>query len=199
MRLHLTVAALVSVASLLILPNGATGHAMAQAERYQVDPMHSSVVFRVKHMNVANFYGRFNEISGTVEIDEDGSGRIEVTINTDSLDTNSRDRDKHMKGEEFFDVAKYPEIKFRSNDIQKSGADTFVAKGEMTMHGQTRPLTATLKRTGAGADPWGGFRAGYETKFTVKRTEFGMDGSLKALGDEVDVIVSLECMREKQQ
>ena len=72
MRLHLTVAALVSVASLLILPNGATGHAMAQAERYQVDPMHSSVVFRVKHMNVANFYGRFNEISGTVEIDEDG-------------------------------------------------------------------------------------------------------------------------------
>lgn len=199
MRLQLTVAATIAGVSMLVWPNASNARSMVAAERYQIDGGHSSVIFRVMHMNVANFYGRFNDVSGQLEMDDSGAGRIEVTINVDSLDTNSQNRDKHMKGEEFFNVAEHGAITFRSNEIKKTGDDTFEAKGEITMHGQTRPLTATLKRTGAGSDPWGGYRTGYETKFTVKRSDFGMKNMLDKLGDDVDVMVSLECVREKPE
>ena len=95
-----------------------------------------------------------------------------------------------------FNAEKYPEITFKSTRIRKSGANGYKATGDLTLHGQTRPITLTIDVVGAGSDPWGGYRRGFETTFTIKRSDFGMNFMSGGLGDEVTLIAGLECIRK---
>lgn len=155
---------------------------------FKVDPVHSSVVFKVKHMNVANFYGRFNEVSGAFTSGETAS--IDVTVKADSVDTNNKARDKHVMNEDFFDVKAHSTITFTAKGLTKAG-DSWKGKGDLTFRGVTKPLEITLVQTGTGKGRGGGELVGLESTFTIKRSDFG--NNKEGLSDEVTLTVALEC------
>lgn len=167
------------------------------ADTYSVDKTHSSVIFRVKHLNVSYFYGRFNDISGTYSLDAESpeNSAIDITVKADSLDTNSEDRDKHMKGPEFFDVEKHPEMKFKSRVVKKSGENQFHVEGDLTFHGETKPVAVDIEYVGEGKT-FLGDRSGFHTTLTIQRADYGMDAMLGGLSNEVQLIISVEGVKK---
>ncbi len=167
------------------------------AETYKVDGVHSSVLFRAKHFNTGYFYGRFNDISGTVVVDESNPAKssVEIEVKVDSIDTHDAKRDQHLKSPDFFNAKQFPTITFKSKQVKKSGKDTYEVTGDLNLHGVTRSVTVKVTRTGAGKDPFGGYRIGFETVFTIKRSDFGMKFMLGPVSDEIRLIVSIEGVR----
>jgi polyisoprenoid-binding protein YceI len=159
---------------------------------YAVDKVHSSVVFKIKHLNTAYVYGRFNEFSGTFKFDQDilSSSSISLEIKTDSIDTNEEKRDQHLRSNDFFNAKRYPVITFTSKEIRKSG-DDYTVIGDLTMHGITKKIEADFTVIGEGSDPWGGYRLGGEAVFEINRKEFGITYMPDGLSDDVTVMVSL--------
>lgn len=160
---------------------------------YRVDHTHSSVIFAIKHMNVANFYGRFNEIEGTFTVGDNGA--FDIKVPTASIDTNSEGRDKHLKSPEFFNVEQHAEMQFKSRTVRAAG-DKLEVEGDLTLLGKTQPLRVTLNKTGEGKGPRGEERCGFETEFTIKRSDFGMTAMMNGLGDEVRLIISVEGVKQ---
>jgi polyisoprenoid-binding protein YceI len=172
--------------------------AAPKLEKFKADAVHSSVVFRIKHANIAYFYGRFNDVEGEFAFDESpaAASLVDIHVKAESIDTHNEARDKHLKSPEFFDVGKHKEIAFKSIAVRKTGANAYEAAGELTLHGMTRPLTVRIERTGAGPAMMGQYRGGFETVFEVKRSDFGMKTALDQLGDDVRLTVSIEGVRE---
>lgn len=158
---------------------------------YSIDPVHSSVVFRIKHMDTAWFWGTFGKISG--EFSVDGPGNVHVEIDAASVTTRADARDNHLKGPDFFDVKQFPTITFTSSKVTKVKDGEYKVDGELEMHGQKKPLSLTATKTGEGK-MMGKAIVGWETEFTVKRSDFGITGGRAGggLGDEVKVIISVE-------
>lgn len=165
------------------------------AEAYKVDPVHSSVVFKVKHMETTNFYGRFNEVSGSFVIDEQTPAKssVEIQVKAESIDTANAKRDQHLKGPDFFNVKQFPLISFKGKQVKKSEDGVYIVTGDLTLHGVTREVTIRVDRTGAGKGPGGVAIAGFEALIKLKRSDYGMNFMVGPLGDEVQIIVSLEC------
>ncbi|MFM9996492.1 MAG: YceI family protein [Phycisphaerales bacterium] len=171
------------------------------AATYKVDPVHSSNMFRIKHNGVANFYGRFKETTGSIQWDDADAAAcsLKVEIPLSGIDTGVAARDGHLKSADFFNAAQFPTLAFTSTSMKKTGEDAFSLAGDLTMHGVTKPISAELLKTGAGKDGRSGRDLiGLEAKFTVKRSDFGMDYGVSGggLGDEVHVVVSLEAGKQ---
>ncbi len=175
-------------------PSAAARHTTA----YKVDSGHSSVIFCVKHMGAANFYGRFNEIKGEFGIDDHdpAASTFSFTVNTDSIDTNGEGRDKHLKSEEFFNTGKYPEMTFTSKSVKQIDAKTWEVAGELKLLAETKPLTVKFEKTGEGKGRGGAELIGLETTFTVKRSEWGMAALVGPLGDDVKITVAIEAAKQ---
>jgi polyisoprenoid-binding protein YceI len=181
----------VALSALAVIP--------ASAETYNIDPGHSEVSFQIRHM-VSQVRGRFNQFSGTVNMDpkNPAASSVEFKIKTDSIDTNVADRDKHLRGADFFDAEKYPEITFKSKSVKPAGKDKYNVLGTLTMHGVSKDITLPVTFLGEGKDPWGGTRAGFETTTTLNRKDFGIvwnkavDNGGVLLGDDVKVEINLE-------
>jgi polyisoprenoid-binding protein YceI len=170
--------------------------ALPPADTYQVDTVHSSMVFRVKHMGAANFYGRFNAISGNFMLDDDpAKNSFQITIQTESVDTANAKRDQHLKSPDFFNAKQFPTITFKSSQSKKTGDNTFDVTGDLTLHGVTKPVTAKITKTGGG-NVRGKQIAGVEAELIFKRSDYGMNFALDSLGDDIFVIVSLEGARQ---
>lgn len=170
------------------------------AKAYRIDGVHSSVVFGVRHLNVANFYGRFNDISGEIAWDADSpsSSSISIEIKAESVDTNNRGRDDHLRTPDFFNVREFPTITFNSTKIEKKG-DAYRVTGQLNMHGVEREVALDLKHTGETTHPRSGKHiVGFESHFTVKRSEHRMTYGIEQnmLGDEVKLIVSIEAIEQ---
>lgn len=181
------------------LPAAAAGIAATgvAADAFGVDPVHSNVVFKIKHLGVSEFYGRFNKVSGSFHLDaaQPSSSALSITIDTDSIDTNNGQRDTHLKSQDFFSAKEFPKITFTGKTFEKKGEHAFLVTGDLAMHGKTRPVTVEVTHvgTGSGMQP-GTTISGISASFTVKRSDFGV-GIEKfngALGDEVGVMVGLE-------
>jgi polyisoprenoid-binding protein YceI len=170
----------------------------AAAKVFDLDPVHSSVVFRIKHMNVAHFFGRFNDISGSFLLDPASpeASTVNISIRTESVDTANSDRDRHLRSADFFSAREFPAITFKSTGVKKTGDTTFEVAGELTLRGTTRPITVTMENTGVGPGRRGGEVGGVYTEFTIKRSDFGMNYMPQALGDEVRIYVGLEGRRD---
>lgn len=170
----------------------------ASAQTYQVDPVHTSLVFRVKHMNTAYVYGRFNQVTGTVVLDESNPARSSVNIEVDanSVYTGNEQRDNHLRSPDFLSTRQYSTIRFTSTEVRRVNSNTVQVKGNLTMRGVTRPITAEVTLTGKGKNTQGGEVIGFETTFTIRRSEFGIRYGLPGLGDDVRVILSVEAMRQ---
>ena len=163
------------------------------AETYQADPVHSAVVFRIKHMNTSYIWGRFNKITGVFSLDakDPAQSKLEFQVDTASVDTANPQRDQHLKSPDFFNAVQYPTITFKSKSVSGSPAG-YEVNGDLTLHGVAKPITLKVSQTGAGKDMRGGAIGGIDTSFTIKRSDFGMSNMLNAVGDEVWVNVSVE-------
>ena len=171
----------------------------AAAETYKLDPAHTSIVFRVKHLGVAYVYGRFNGPSGSFVFDEKSpaNNSIEIQVSAQNVDTAVEKRDNHLRSPDFFNAADHPVIEFKSTAVKKAGNGNYEISGNLTLLGKTKPLTVKARQTGEGKDPWGNYRRGFEASFTVKRSDFGMNFMMSAAGDEVKLTVSVEGIRQK--
>ena len=167
----------------------------AGARSFTVDGVHSKAFFRVLHMGAGQFWGRFNDVSGSFSFDPANmaSAKFDVTIKIESVDSGNEDLDKHLRSPDFFAAKDFPKMTFRSTGAKKTGERTYELMGELTMRGVTKPVTASLEFCGM-ADMGRGPKAGFEAQFTVKRSEFGVNYGVEkgAIGDEVRVIVGLE-------
>jgi len=165
---------------------------IAAKETFNIDSVHSTAIFRVQHLGAGNFYGRFNELGGTIEWDAEGGPSFDVSIKIESVDSGNEALDKHLKNADFFDAKQFPTMTFKSTSAKKMG-DDWKVMGEMTMHGVTKAVEVDMEFVGR-ADVGRGDRVGFETTFTVKRSDFGMNWGVEngALGDATKIIVSLE-------
>ena len=139
---------------------------LAKAEEYVIDTKgsHASINFKIPHLGYSMLLGRFNTFEGKFTYDEKNPSRskISVTIETASIDSNHAKRDKHLRSDDFLDVKKYPKATFVSTGLKTTGKKTATLKGRLTLHGVTRPIEIDIKEIGAGKDPWGGYRRGFE-------------------------------------
>lgn len=177
-------------------PSAATASAAVQ---WQIDPVHSSVLFRIKHLDAAYFYGRFNEVSGNILLDEaqPEKSSLDIQVAANSVDTHSAKRDQHLKSPDFFNAAEFPTIAFKSKSVKKVGENRYQAEGDFTLLGVTKLLTVEFEKTGQSKDARGTERVGAETTFTIKRSDHGMTFMADGLSDEVRITVSLEAVRGK--
>jgi polyisoprenoid-binding protein YceI len=166
--------------------------AQAAATTYKVDPVHSFVIFRIKHMDTGHVYGRFNEPNGTINIDDSDPGKSSFTLElqTQKVDTGVQKRDDHLRSPDFFNAKQFPTIKFASKEVKKTDKG-YEATGDLTLHGVTKSITVNLEQTGQGSM---GPRQiiGFETTVELKRSDFGMKTMIGPAADDVRLIISLE-------
>ncbi|MGB3966333.1 MAG: YceI family protein [Planctomycetota bacterium] len=185
---------------LLALPTPSTATATPRGEHdWTVDTVHSSVVYRIKHANASWFQGTFDVITGTITLDPKApeAGSVQLTIPVDSVDSNDKKRDDHLKGPDFFNGKENPEITFKSTKIAGSGKNLKVT-GDLSLAGKKKSVTLDVEHVGD-AEMFG-TRRGYSTKFTIKRSDFGMTYGVDQdqLGDEVTLAVDLELLQGKK-
>jgi polyisoprenoid-binding protein YceI len=169
---------------------------------YQIDPKHSAAHFKIRHMMIANVGGEFNSVSGTVEFDAAklDQARVDASIDTNSLHTGDPQRDGHIKGADFFDVAQFPTITFKSSKFTAAGSGYTVA-GDLTLHGVTKPVTLKVDTLSPEiTDPWSGQRRGLSAVTTINRKDFGMGWNAPAgggvmLSENVEITLDLEMTR----
>lgn len=178
------------------------GTAFAQ-NNYQLDPSHSSARFAVKHMMISQVHGLFQKVSGTASYDQKNpdSNKLEATIEMGSVDTNEPKRDADLKSPNFFDVAKFPTMIFRSTRFEKRG-NQLVAIGTLAMHGVTKPLTLSIEQiTPEVKDPYGMMRFGAHATGTLNRKDYGitwnqtLDNGGAVVSDEVTLELDAELVR----
>lgn len=147
--------------------------------KWNLDPTHSEVQFKVRHLVISNVTGTFRNFSATLEkVGEDFNGaKVTFTAHVDSIDTNQADRDNHLKSPEFFDAAQFPTVEFVSSSFEKTGDHTYSVTGDLTMKGITHSVVLTAEFGGEMVDPWGNRKVGFEVSGTVKREDFGLTWS----------------------
>ncbi len=174
--------------------------APAQAADYVIDTKgaHAFIQFRIKHLGYSWLLGRFNDFGGSFSYDEANPdfSKVKVKIKTASLDSNHAERDKHLRGKDFFDVKKYPEARFISTSYKENDDNTAVLIGDLTLHGVTRPVTIDVKHVGHGPDPWGGYRRGFEGTTRLSLTDFNFNYNLGPASREVELFLSVEGIRQ---
>jgi polyisoprenoid-binding protein YceI len=181
-----------SAATFAALSLVASTPASAAATTYSIDPVHSYLIFRVKHMDAGYAYGRFNTFSGTITLDEaaPASCAVKMEVDVGSVDTGVENRDKHLKSPDFFNAAQFPKMTFESTAVKKAG-DDYEVTGNLTLHGVTKPVTVKMTKTGQGSMR-GKTIVGFEGTLEIKRTDFGVGKPPPGLADEVKMTISVE-------
>ena len=187
----------------LFLAVAAPVAALAQTSAWTMDPTHAHATFTIRHMAITNVRGEFQKVAGTLKLDEKDvtKSSVEATIDAASIDTRVADRDNHLRSPDFFDVAKDPEIAFRSRKVTPAGKDRYDVLGTLTMHGVAKEITLPVAFLGLTKDPWGNDRAGFEISMTLNRKDFGivwnktLDTGGLMLGDDVEVTINIEATK----
>jgi polyisoprenoid-binding protein YceI len=177
----------------------------AVAESWNIDAVHSTVGFKVRHF-FAKQAGEFNNFEGVIDFDpaHPEKASVEATIHTASIDTDNEDRDNHLKSPEFFDAENHPTILFKSTKVERGG-DGFMVTGDLTMRGVTKEVCFEMAFMGSGPDGWGGTRAVFSAELKLDRKEFGinwnkaLDQGGAVLGDEVTVNLEIEAVQHKEE
>jgi polyisoprenoid-binding protein YceI len=187
--------------SLLALTTAAllASAANASAADYKIDKQgqHAFVQFRIQHLGYSWLYGTFRDFDGSFTFDEadPSKDKVNVTINTNSVDTNHAERDKHLRSAEFLNVAKFAQATFVSTGVKKDG-DELDITGNLTLNGVTKPVTLEAKKLGEGKDPWGGYRAGFEAETKIALKDFNIKTDLGPASQDVQLMISVEGIRQ---
>lgn len=164
---------------------------------YKVDPVHSTVLFKAKRFDVVNVYGRFNGLQGTLIVDDENpaASSIELEIKAEAVDTNNERRDNHLRSPDFLNATQFPRITFKSVKIDKLEGNRYEVTGDLSLHGVTQSIVVEVEHVGSGQHPRRGTPLiGFETTFTIKRSDFGMNFMLLALSDEIQLIIAVHGM-----
>jgi polyisoprenoid-binding protein YceI len=167
--------------------------ATARADDYAIDAIHSGISFQILHMGLSYTQGRFNEFSGkfTIDTSDPGKSSFALSIKAESVDTNNAGRDKHLRSPDFFNVKQFPAISFASTSV-KAIEGGYELTGDLTMHGETKPVTFSLKG-GKVVQAQGAQKTGFSTsQIVLKRSEFGVGKPTPMLGDDVFITISFE-------
>jgi polyisoprenoid-binding protein YceI len=172
---------------------------------WQIDPVHSTAQFKVKHLMISNVKGEFTSIKGTLHLDSSDvtKSTIEAIIDAASINTREPQRDAHLKSADFLEVEKFPNITFKSTRVSKKANGQFAVEGDLSIHGVTRKVTLDVEAPSAPQkDPWGGTRIGLEASTRINRKDFGLNwnAALEAggfmVGDEVTITLDLEFVKQ---
>ena len=168
------------------------------ADSFDVDKGHAFALFRVQHAGMGFSYGRFNDVGGAFTWDNanPAAGSVNIVIQADSIDTGIVKRDQHLKSPDFFDAKQFGTLGFKSTVIKGVDAKTFEVTGDLTIHNVTKPVTVKVAKTGEGDTVFKDYRIGFETVFTIKRSDFGMT-SVPSAGDEITLTLSVEGIKKK--
>jgi polyisoprenoid-binding protein YceI len=167
---------------------------------WNVDPIHSSVEFHVKHLGIATVKGQFKEFEGTLEVGPDGPSAY-GTVKVASVDTREPQRDGHLRSADFFDADKYPEITFKSTAIRPLDEDTFEIEGDFAIHGVTRGLTLNATLEGTETDPQGNPRVGLSASAQINRSDYEMKFNMAlgsgnvVVGDKVKILLEISAVK----
>ncbi|AIX50854.1 MULTISPECIES: YceI family protein [Pantoea] len=171
----------------------------ASAAEYKIDKegQHAFVQFRIQHLGYSWLYGTFKDFDGGFTFDDanPAADKVNVTINTGSLDTNHAERDKHLRSADFLNTSKYPQATFTSTEVKKEG-ERYKVTGNLTLNGVTKPITLDARLMGEGKDPWGGYRAGFEASGEVVLKEFNISKDLGPASQKAELIISVEGVRQ---
>lgn len=159
--------------------------------------------FDLAHSSV-NFHGRFGTLAGSLVLDEQDitKSRVEVTIEAASVDTKEEKRDAHLRSAEFFDAEKFPQLTFKSTAVKKVSDEDIEVAGDLTIRGETKPITLKVETSGQVKDPWGGTRTGFSAKATISRKEFGLHWNALletggvVVGDKIEITLEIEAVKK---
>jgi len=172
----------------------------AQAADYNIDVRgaHAFITFKIKHLGYSWLLGRFNEFDGAFSYDPAApeKSNINVLIQTASIDSNHAERDKHLKGEDFLNVKEYPVASFKSSKFDVKDAGNAIVSGDFTLHGVSKTISFPVKKVGEGKDPWGGYRAGFSGKTTLKLSDYGVTYDLGPASTHVEIELYVEGIRK---
>jgi polyisoprenoid-binding protein YceI len=172
---------------------------------WQIDPAHSAAHFSVRHLMISNVRGEFTKLSGSAVINpgDPTKSAVNVTIESASINTREPQRDEHLRSADFFDVANFPTLTFRSKRIEAHGADDFKLTGDLTIHGVTKEVTFDVEGpTPSVKDPWGNVRAGITASAKINRKDYGLlwntitEAGGLMVGDEVKITIEAELIQQ---
>lgn len=177
------------------------------ATKWVLDPTHSEVNFKAKHLVISTVSGKFRKFDGTVETaseDDFSSAKVDFTIDVTSIDTNQEPRDEHLRSADFFDAANHPTITFKSTSFEKEDdeEDDFVLSGDLTIRGITKPIRLDVEFGGTTTDPYGNFKAGFDVTGKISRKEFGLtwnavtEAGSVVVGDTIKFQISVQFIRQ---
>ncbi|SDS79366.1 Polyisoprenoid-binding protein YceI [Halopseudomonas litoralis] len=170
------------------------------AADYQIDKegQHAFINFKTGHMGFSMLHGRFNDFDGTFSWDAENpeNSKVNVTINTASVDSNHAERDKHLRSDDFLNVGKYPDATFVSTGVEMTGEDTAKVTGDFTFNGVTKPVVIDARFIGEGDDPWGGYRAGFEGTTSFKLADYDVSMDLGPASAVVELDLTIEGIRQ---
>ncbi|HEY6866704.1 MAG TPA: YceI family protein [Candidatus Eisenbacteria bacterium] len=186
------------MSTITALPRGAAA--------WDIDPVHSNLGFSVRHLVISRVHGRFARWSGTLALDDQRpeQSRVDVRIESASIDTHEPQRDAHLRSADFLDSDAHPEIAFRSTRIESAGDHRYQVAGDLTIAGVTRPIRLDVETLGRTRDPWGGERAGFSARTSLDRRDFGLvwNQALESggvlVGEKVEIEVEIEAVRRPQ-
>jgi polyisoprenoid-binding protein YceI len=170
--------------------------------QWKLDPAHTLVEFSAKHLMITTVKGRIADVEGAIYIDENNPSKstVEATLNAQSIDTRTDQRDNHLRSADFLDVEKYPQIKFRSTRVE-GGREEFKLTGDLTIRDVTRPITLDVKFEGQQKDPWGGERIGFSATGKFDRRDFGLTWNVLletgglTVGNDIKVAIEVEAVK----
>ena len=172
--------------------------------KWVLDPTHSELGFKIKHLMISSVSGSLKSFQAEVETDGEDFSTAQISLSADmaSISTNNDLRDAHLRNSDFFEVEKYPELKFTSTRLEKTDSDTFTLFGNLTIKGVTRPVKLNVECNGVTKDPWGGERAGFVVTGKINRSEWGVNfnsvletGGV-ALSEEVRIFSELQLVKQ---
>ena len=170
--------------------------------KWAIDPTHSEITFKVKHLMISNVKGEFRTFQANIDGEDFTNSTISANIDTNSISTNNNDRDTHLKGPDFFEVEKYPEITFVSKSIKKVDDDEFKLVGDLTIKGTTKEITLDTEFGGYMKDPYGNEKAGFSINGKLNRKDFGLNwnAALEAggvmVGNEIKINAEVQFVKQ---
>ena len=171
---------------------------------WNIDPIHTTVEFKVRHMMISNVKGHFTGVTGVLTLDEQDitKSHVEASIDAASINTREPDRDTHLKSADFLDVEKFPKLTFASTRVTRTGDGELQVEGDLTIHGVTRKVTFAVEGpTPPGKDPWGNTRIGWTATTKINRKDFGLTWNTALetggilVGDEVTITFDVEAIK----
>ncbi|MCX6280379.1 MAG: YceI family protein [Bacteroidetes bacterium] len=171
--------------------------------KWVIDPYHTEILFKVKHLVISTVTGKFEKFDGAVFTNGDdwSNAEVEFSADIDSINTGVGDRDGHLKSADFFDAANHPKLIYKSTSFKKTGGDEFVMNGDMTIRGTTRQLEMKVSFGGIMVDPYGNTKAGFELSGKINRKEFGLhwnaitEAGGMVVADEVKLALNVELLK----